>query len=241
MMRFEKVLATVLLSLLAVESQALEIVGLVEPHLVVKIGSPAAGIVDSIEVERGGRVEKGQTVARLKSRIEMADVNLANEKHVYLSGQYNRLHSLGVDSFASKQVVEQAQTEMRVAKLEAERQEILLSYRRVESPINGVVVKKILSPGEYVYEQTPLMVVAQIDPLNIEVLVPVAYFRKLYKGMAAWITLEVGADKPQLAKVIVIDKVMDPASSTVGVRLELPNHKLEIPAGQKCKVTFKEF
>ena len=40
------------------------------------------------------------------------------------------------------------------------------------------------------------------------------------------------------AKVVVVDKVINAASGTFGVRLELPNAKKELPAGARCKVRF---
>ena len=41
------------------------------------------------------------------------------------------------------------------------------------------------------------------------------------------------------ATVTLVDRVIDAASGTFGVRLELPNPNLAIPAGAKCKVRFK--
>jgi membrane fusion protein (multidrug efflux system) len=38
--------------------------------------------------------------------------------------------------------------------------------------------------------------------------------------------------------VTVVDKVVDAASGTFGVRLELPNPDLKLPAGLKCTVRF---
>jgi len=40
------------------------------------------------------------------------------------------------------------------------------------------------------------------------------------------------------AKVTVVDRVVDAASGTFGVRLELPNPNYRLPAGLKCKVPF---
>jgi multidrug efflux pump subunit AcrA (membrane-fusion protein) len=39
-------------------------------------------------------------------------------------------------------------------------------------------------------------------------------------------------------KVTIVDRVIDAASGTFGVRLELPNPKYRLPAGLKCKVSF---
>ena len=40
------------------------------------------------------------------------------------------------------------------------------------------------------------------------------------------------------ASVKIVDRVVDAASGTFGVRLELPNPEYRLSAGLKCKVTF---
>ena len=40
------------------------------------------------------------------------------------------------------------------------------------------------------------------------------------------------------AKVTIVDKVVDAASGTFGVRLEMPNPEHRITPGLKCKVIF---
>jgi len=40
------------------------------------------------------------------------------------------------------------------------------------------------------------------------------------------------------ATVTVVDRVLDAASGTFGVRLTLPNPDLQLPAGIRCKVRF---
>ena len=58
-------------------------------------------------------------------------------------------------------------------------------------------------------------------------------------GMNAEITPENPVDqKVYKAKVTIVDRVIDAASGTFGVRLELPNPKYRLPAGLKCKVAF---
>jgi hypothetical protein len=37
---------------------------------------------------------------------------------------------------------------------------------------------------------------------------------------------------------VVVDKVIDAASGTLGVRLQMPNPDNKIPAGLKCSVSF---
>ena len=58
-------------------------------------------------------------------------------------------------------------------------------------------------------------------------------------GMDAEITPEnAAAKKVYKAKVTIVDRVIDAASGTFGVHLELPNPEYHLPAGLKCKVAF---
>jgi hypothetical protein len=40
------------------------------------------------------------------------------------------------------------------------------------------------------------------------------------------------------ASVTVVDRVFDAASSTFGVRLDLPNLNFTLPAGLRCRIRF---
>ena len=58
----------------------------------------------------------------------------------------------------------------RLATLELERANVTLSRNIIRSPINGVVVERFLSAGEFVSGQfkndSPIVTLAQIDPLG---------------------------------------------------------------------------
>ena len=58
-------------------------------------------------------------------------------------------------------------------------------------------------------------------------------------GMRAEVTPELTKKRKYIAQVTIVDKVVDAASGTFGVRLELPNTDLAIPSGIKCQVTFE--
>jgi len=63
----------------------------------------------------------------------------------------------------------------------------------------------------------------------------------VYGRIAVGSTARVSADgqsAPLLARVVVVDKVIDAASGLFGVRLELPNPGNRVPAGARCAVSF---
>jgi multidrug efflux pump subunit AcrA (membrane-fusion protein) len=56
--------------------------------------------------------------------------------------------------------------------------------------------------------------------------------------MTAEVRPEFPEPRKYSARVIIVDRVIDAASGTFGVRLELPNPNYFLPAGLKCKVVF---
>jgi multidrug efflux pump subunit AcrA (membrane-fusion protein) len=100
-------------------------------------------------------------------------------------------------------------------------------------------MERFLSPGEYIEDQ-PVVKLAQIHPLHVEVFAPVELLGAVKVGMQAEVVPENPVGKVYKAKVTIVDRVIDAASGTFGVRLELPNPKYKLPAGLKCRVTFSE-
>ena len=109
--------------------------------------------------------------------------------------------------------------------------------RRLRSPVRGVVVERILSPGDLAGRE-PVLKIAQIDPLRVEVFAPISLLGKIRVGRKAQVRPEAPVGKVHSARVTVVDRVVDAASGTFGVRLELPNPRYRLPAGLKCKVRF---
>ena len=83
------------------------------------------------------------------------------------------------------------------------------------------------------------MTIAQIDPLNVEVVVPVSEYGTIKKGMRAEVRPEYPVGGVYTGKVTIVDRVVNAASGSFGVRVELPNANLAIPSGLKCNVRFK--
>ena len=116
----------------------------------------------------------------------------------------------------------------------------LLNRRILLSPLNGIVVDRMLNPGDLAEAGTgrkPILKIAQIDPLRVEVSLPLAVYGKLRPGMTGMVTPE-GLKGRYSARIKVVDSVVDAASGMFGVRLELKNRRASIPGGIRCQVEF---
>jgi RND family efflux transporter MFP subunit len=236
----------------------------IQPTEYVELSSPVPGIIDTIGVDRSDPVEKGQVVAKLKSDVEQAQVDLSKQRAGFDSEIESKRASLDfarrnqqrtqklfnkkavpfhvldeakTDAILAATELRTAEQNKRMAELELARAEATLALRTVRSPISGVVVERLKAPGEFI-EDTPILRIAQLDPLRVEVIVPVGRFGTIKKGMRAEVTPELASKRKYIAQVIIVDKVVDAASGTFGVRLELPNPGNYIPGGLRCSLTF---
>lgn len=211
--------------------------GLIEPSEVVKLCSPVQGTLAEITAERGDRVKKGQIVARLNTSIEKAAVDLAQARVEFAKRKVLRNEDLYRKELISIHEKDEMETELRISELQLQEAKEKLGQRTIRSTVDGVVVERRLSPGEYVGEE-PILKIARVHPLYVEVVVPAEKFGTLRRGMKASVLPEIPISGKFVAHVIIVDTVIDAASGTFGVRLEMPNPDYRLPAGLKCKVLF---
>jgi len=235
---------------------------LIEPYQVAEVGSQVVGVLDKVLVDRGSTIQKGQVLATLKADVEkaaagvarsraqaQADLQAAQASRDYNQQRLARANDLVARNFISPQAREQTQNEAEVAEqrlaqareqkriwdYEYEMARAQLSLRKLLSPLSGVVIERYLSPGERV-EDRPVLKVAMMDPLRVEVFMPAASYRQVRPGMSASVYPDLPDAGQRSATVTLVDQFIDPASNTFRVRLELPNPNNELPAGLRCKV-----
>jgi len=237
----------------------------IEPHMTVELSSPVPGVLDEILVERGDHVAKFQVLAKLRSGVEEANVKLARTQAELTSEIFAaqarldlsvRVHSRASELYKDKMVplseadeaetkktvaeyeLKKAKEDKQIAHLELDRAAELLKQRYLFSTVDGVVVKRYKSPGDHVEDQ-PVLKLAQVDPLNVEVIAPITMLGSIRLGMEAEVQPEQPVRGKFLARVVIVDSLIDAASGTFGVRLALPNPEKKIPAGVRCDIKFK--
>jgi len=219
------------------KAKRLELDGLIEPNERIDISCLVPGILSEVLVERGDRVAKEQVVARLESRLEVAAVNIARARVEFGKRKVSRNEKLIEKGLISIHDRDELETEVQLAELNLQDALERLKIRTVRSPVDGVVTSRFRSPGEYT-GQDPILTVVSLNPLHVEVIVPDRYYGDIRKGMGAEVYLQIPLSGKYACKVIIVDQVMDAASNTFRIRLELPNPKYRLPAGLNCRVRF---
>ncbi|MDT8334379.1 MAG: efflux RND transporter periplasmic adaptor subunit [Desulfurivibrionaceae bacterium] len=211
--------------------------GLIEPSERVELSSQVPGVLAEVLVDRGDPVRAGQVVAKLNSKVEEAMIDLSKAKLEFGRRKAVRNEELFKEKLISEHEKDEMETEIRLAALELRDAEERRNLRDVVSPIDGIVMERLLSPGEYTSQEAIMQIVA-IDPLYVEVVAPVECYGKIRQGGKARVLPGEPVGGSYLSTVAIADKVIDAASGTFGVRLVLPNSEGKLPAGLGCRVKF---
>ena len=236
----------------------------IEPHTVIDLSSRVDGIVDSLEVQRGELIEEDQILVQLEAGVERATVAEAKaradataeilagkassdfaqrredrlqELHRSQAVSLDQLDEMETEAELSRFELQQARENKEIADHQLRQAQEILKRHTLRSPIRGIVVERYLAPGEST-KDVPVMRLAEIDPLRVEVIVPVSAFGAVQVGQPALVSPEEPMVGQFPATVTVVDGVADAASGTFRVRLGLPNEDYSVPSGLKCRVQF---
>ena len=238
----------------------------VKPGKIAALGSAVPGVLAKVHVSRSDYVSAGTVLAELESDVERASLHLANRlaslntatKLRQLNADFGartleRNQTLFHKASISKQTLDQVETEaliaqmqvqqerenIEVADIEVARAEAVLKRRSIRAPFDGAITESYKIAGEYVADDAVVQI-ASLDPLHIEVVVPLTQLGVVESGMRGEVSINVPGfeDTTFDATVRRIDPVADAASATYGVLLELPNPDLTIPSGVRCQLDF---
>ncbi len=220
------------------------------------------GLIAEVTVEDGDRVEAGQVLVRLDSaaeRIQLAQLKAEAENTTRVEAAEARLAQKRVDlkrlQFAAERgaatelEVETAQLEVKISELslvlaQFELQQAKLKYEEaqaqvdrmsLESPIDGRTETVAAEAGEAIEARDRILRIIRIDPLRIDVPVPLVTARKLKVGQSATVRFEPGPSAK--GEITFLAGEADAASGTLTVRVEVPNPE-ERFAGEQVRVEF---
>lgn len=233
------------------------------PSNVADLGSNTRGVIDQIVVDRNDFINSGDIIAVLDNEVEQATVELASKQAETLSEielcKVNLAYALREQKRAEEAYNEKAyslhdfdltkvETELAKIKLlqarekqvlsnnELKRAKARLAHKTIRAPFSGVVMERFKVIGEYIDDEAVIRL-AQLDPLHVEVIIPVLERGNIKVGMHAKVCSDI-KENGWDATVSQVDQVMDAASGTFGVRLTLANPDHKIPAGLRCDLKF---
>lgn len=214
------------------------------------VSAETAGRIADIRFDVGDTVPAGTVILRLVGIEQRAALNQAQaalaEAQANLDVQqreFQRVRELFERKLVSKSDVDRQTAafnaaKARLASAEAgrKRAEEQASYTEVKAPYGGVVSARLVEPGEAVQPGTPLLTGFDPAAMRVQVDLPQTLVDAVRDLRQAQILLPDGQTL-EPAKLILFPAA-DPATSTVKVRLDMPEDSPGLFPGQHLKVAF---
>ncbi|MCR8559100.1 efflux RND transporter periplasmic adaptor subunit [Mucilaginibacter sp. BJC16-A38] len=222
-----------------------------DENKMVKIFPFVSGVAQDVNVQLGDVVQKGQTLAILKS-AEMAgftrdyvssEADIRNTKRILEST--SDLYKSGL---ASQKDLEQAQSDYAKAVAEGKRAGAVISINKsnangyeVKTPLSGYVVEKNLTSNTQVRADNSqnLFTIADLSTVYVLVNVYESDISKIQTGDPVSITTLSYPDKTFAGKIDKIDNMLDPDNRVMHARIKIQNPGNLLKPGMFANVLIK--
>lgn len=237
--------------------------GFTEPFEDIDVAVTEMGIVDSVRVKPGHRVNKEQLLATLDSSVLRANLETAMVRsrgtaklraaeieYKTLQTRFDKVSRLLEEGAARPEEVERARTNAEVARQEitaigeqieiysweVKELEARIEQRSIRSPIDGVVVDVYKRPGEHVSTNEPL-VVRVVDLSKLRVIFHLPTANAIHARVNQSVQLLIPESNQLVhATVEYVSPITSADSGRVRVDLLIDNPRGEIRSGLRCRI-----
>jgi RND family efflux transporter MFP subunit len=237
-----------------------------DPSADVMLSFLTAGRIAEVLAKEGDVVKTDQLLARQDDSVEqiqLTQLRASAEDTTQILAAQATLEQKKVDlkrlawaaerGAATELEVEHAKLDVRIAELSLKVAEfdhaqtirkhesalVSVENMRLKSPVSGAVEKVSIEVGESTNALEEVIRIVRTDPLWIDAPVPLNRANKLKVNQTALVNFTGTEGQSAQGKIIFIATAADAASSTLRVRIELPN-KTKRPSGEHVTVNFAE-
>lgn len=195
--------------------------GTLEAESEVDIVARTTGPIVELRAEETMEVRKGQLLARIdqdeiRARLEVSKVALEEAETAF-----ERAETLRSANLISSEAFDQAQSRVDSARAEFRGNEIQMAYTEIRAPFGGLIVERYVKFAETVAVNQPLFRLSDFNPLLCPIQVPERELPRLAVDQAAYLTVDAWPGERFTARVLRLSPVVDAATGTVRVTLEV--------------------
>ena len=213
------------------------------PFLSVDLSPKIMGIVDSVNVDRGARVRKGDVLIQLRAPELQAQRREAEAQLRAANITYTRLQAAAsTPGIVAGNDLELAQHHQEALTARLQSLQEMEKYLRVVTPFDGVITQRNIHPGAVVGPDggggraSSLLRLEQIVHLRLIVPVPEAYAGSIAKGATVPFTVPAYPEETFQGVVSRIAQSVDPATRSMPVEMDVDNPAMRLAAGMFSEV-----
>ena len=203
----------------------------------VEIFARLDGEIVSLDVEEGRRVAPGARLAQLDDRERRATLAMREAEAARAESAWQRAKHLHDQSLISDEQFIAARSDWQIAGAQRDRARVEWEHCAVRTPIKGLVEQRRVQIGQTVKDGDLLFRIGDPDTLRAELLLPESRLGTVHVGQPVRIVPAAGGPEIR-ARVTRVNPLVDPASGTFRVVIDLDNRAGRLPAGVSARVVF---
>jgi RND family efflux transporter MFP subunit len=212
-------------------------VGLLAPKDETRLAFKVGGVIESIRVEEGAPIRRGQVLASLKQAEIDASVEQARQAATKASRDLERAKALYADGVATQEQVEDLTTAYRVARASLGSAEFNARYARIEAPADGVVLRRTAEPNELVQPGQPVLIVGGTDRgWIVKTAIADRDVVQAAEGDAARVTFDAFPGRTFEGRVTNVSSAADVATGTFPIEVRVEPGDARFVAGLVAKI-----
>jgi RND family efflux transporter MFP subunit len=243
------------------------VVGNLIGEATVEVAPKTGGRLQSMDVKLGDRVRRGQVIAKVEDREIVEQVRQAEASHKVAEANVRRsdadlslaltnverARNLYGRQLLPKQQLDDAEARYisAVAALDLSRAQVAqsesrltelrinLSNTNVISPVDGFVAKRNVDPGAFVSQNAGVASVVDISSLRLVANVVEKDLKAVNPGDPAIVEVDAYPGEKFNGRVARISPILDPATRTAPLEVEIPNPQFRLKPGMYAKITLE--
>ncbi len=182
-----------------------------------------AGEVASLHFKPGQRVRADAVLARLVSRRQQLDAELATARVDNARRLLARYEGTEGSGAVPGSVIDEARNSLRSAEIELALAQEALAERVLRAPFDGIVGLAQVDPGDRVTPETAIVQLDDRRRLLLDFDLPEPYLARIEPGQPVSATSVAYPGRRFEGKLVQIDSRVAPETRTLRLRAELPN------------------
>ena len=216
------------------------------------ISAQTTGRVLEVNFDVDDYVPEGSVVIRLRDEEQRSNLDAASaalsESNAYLDraqAEHKRVADLYDKKLIAKSALDRAVADLKaaqqrrnaaLAKQQQAREQ--LDYTVIKAPYAGIVVERLIEPGEMATPGRQLMTGIAVDDMRVTASVPQRFIERVRQNSRARIIVDEPDKQVLVSEKITFYPYADPATHTFTVRVELPKSGRNLYPGMMASVAF---
>ena len=210
---------------------AIQATGQIEPVQSTQLRPEVTGRIIEILVREGQSVGAGTALFKVDDAELKAQVGQAEAERDVARQALERTKQLIAQNAASQADLENADATARSKTAAYELLRTRLDRTVVRAPFGGSVGRRLVSVGEYVTPQTPLISLQSVNPQQAVFQVPERYAERLRRGQLVSFQVAALPGKNFSGEVVFVDPVVELPGRTILIKARVPNPERRLQAG----------